>query len=103
VRYLTVFDMAACLHDLKPADLPQGACRTADGVLYRVLDALLGRACDFDDSVNVVRHRHSPFGETGRPVGRHGRLPYGGTASHWFNARRDITDTSLGQWSEVPS
>jgi hypothetical protein len=62
VRHLTVFDMAARLHHLKPADLPQSARRTADGVLDRVLDALLRRASDFDDSVNVVGHRYPPFG-----------------------------------------
>ena len=35
--HLAVFDMAARLHHLEPADLPQGARRTADGVLDRVL------------------------------------------------------------------
>ena len=63
VGHLAVFDMAARLHHLEPADLPQGAGRTADGVLDRVLDALLRRARDLDDSVNMVRHRHPPIGQ----------------------------------------
>src|SRR4029077_4712105 len=69
VGHLAVFDMAARLHHLEPADLPQGARRTADGVLDRVLDALLRRACDFDDPVNVIRHRHPPLARPGRPGG----------------------------------
>src|ERR1700730_11364894 len=69
VGHLAVFDMAARLHHLEPADLPQGARRTADGVVDRVLDALLRRACDFDDPVNVIRHRHPPLARPGRPGG----------------------------------
>src|ERR1700726_3577494 len=69
VGHLAVFDMAARPPPLEPSDLPQGAGRTADGVLDRVLDTLLRRACDFDDSVNVIRHRHPPLARPGRPGG----------------------------------
>src|ERR1700726_2258282 len=61
--------MAARCHHLEPADLPQGARRTADGVLDRVLDALLRSAFDFDDPVNVIRHRPPPLARPGRPGG----------------------------------
>src|ERR1700719_5083505 len=65
MRNLAVFDMAARLHHFEPANLPQRARRTADGDLYRVLDALFRRARDLDDSVNMVRHRHAPLGQSG--------------------------------------
>jgi hypothetical protein len=45
-RHCAVFDMAAPLHYLKPADLPQRARRPAHGVPNRVLDALLRGACE---------------------------------------------------------
>jgi hypothetical protein len=38
VRHAAVFDMAARLQHLEPANLGQRARRTADGVLDRVLD-----------------------------------------------------------------
>jgi hypothetical protein len=49
MRHPAAFDMAARLYYLEPADLPQCARRTADGVLDRVLDAFLRRARDLDD------------------------------------------------------
>jgi hypothetical protein len=58
MRHRAVFDMAARLHHLKPADLPQRARRAANGVLNRVLDALFRGACNLDDPVNVIWHRH---------------------------------------------
>src|SRR5271166_531466 len=69
MRNLAVFDMAARLHHFEPANLPQRARRTADGVLNRVLDALLRGPCDLDDPVNMIRHRHSPLARPGRPGG----------------------------------
>jgi hypothetical protein len=54
MRHLAVFDVAARLHHLEPADLPQGARRTADRVLDCILDAFLRRACDFDDPVRAT-------------------------------------------------
>ena len=39
MRHRAIFDMAAPLHHLKPADLPQGARRAAHGVLNRVTGA----------------------------------------------------------------
>ena len=50
MRHLAVFDMAACLQHLEPTDLPECARGAADGVLDRVLDALLGGACNLDDA-----------------------------------------------------
>jgi len=50
MRHLTVFDVAARLHHLEPADLSERARSAADGVLDRVLDALLGGACNLDDA-----------------------------------------------------
>src|SRR5215813_228868 len=45
MRHRAVFDMAARLHYLEPADLTQRARSAADSVLDRVLDALLRRGC----------------------------------------------------------
>ena len=41
MRHLAVFDMAACLQHLEPADLPERARGAADGILDRVFDAVL--------------------------------------------------------------
>ncbi len=60
MRNLAVFDMAARLHHLEPADLAERARCTTDGVLDRVLKAPLRRACDLDDPVNMIRHRLPP-------------------------------------------
>ena len=60
MRDLAVLDMAAGLEDLEPADLAQGARRPADGVLDRLLDALLRGAGDFDDPVHMVWHLLPP-------------------------------------------
>jgi len=62
VRHPAVFDMAARLHHLEPADLAQRARGATDSVLDRILDALLGGTSDLDDPVNVIGHRHPSFG-----------------------------------------
>jgi hypothetical protein len=54
VRHLAVFDVAARLHHLEPADLPERARGAADGVLDRVLDAYLRGTDDLDDAVDVI-------------------------------------------------
>jgi hypothetical protein len=41
MRHLAVFDMAACLQHLEPADLPERTRGAADGILDRVFDAAL--------------------------------------------------------------
>ena len=56
MRHLTVFDVAARLHHLEPADLSERARSAADGVLDRVRDALLGGAYNLDDAVNMIGH-----------------------------------------------
>src|SRR5690349_1229514 len=61
VRDFTLFHMAAGLHDLEPAHLPQGAGRPADRVLDRVFNALFRGTCDFDDAVDMVRHWFPPW------------------------------------------
>jgi hypothetical protein len=62
VRRPAVFDMAARLHHLEPAELAQRARGATNGVLDRILDALLGGTSDLDDPVNVIGHRHPSFG-----------------------------------------
>src|SRR5580704_4484890 len=54
MRHRAVFDMAARLHYLEPADLTERARSAADGVLDRVLDALLRGTGDLDNPVNVI-------------------------------------------------
>src|SRR5438270_14030120 len=54
---LAVFEVAARLQHLKPAQVAQGAAGTADRALDRILDAGLRRAADLDDPVDVVFHR----------------------------------------------
>ena len=54
MRHLAVFDVAARLHHLEPAYLPERARGAADGVLDRVLDALLRGTGDLDDAVDVI-------------------------------------------------
>ena len=63
MRDLAVFDMAARLHHLKPANLAQRARGAADAVLNRVLDAFLRGTGDLNDAVNVIGHRLSPCGK----------------------------------------
>src|ERR1700745_630696 len=58
MRHRAVFDMAARLHYLEPADLTERARSAADSVLDRVLDALLRGTGDLDNPVNVIGHRH---------------------------------------------
>lgn len=58
MRDLAIFDMAARLHHL-PAKLAQRARGAADGVRDRILNTLLGRAYDLDDSVDVITHLFS--------------------------------------------
>ena len=48
---LAVFNMAAGLHDLEPADLAQRTRGPNDGALDRVLKAFFRRACDLDNSI----------------------------------------------------
>ena len=58
MRHRAVFDMAARLHYLEPADLTERARSAADSVLDRVLDALLRGTGDLDNPVNVIGHCH---------------------------------------------
>jgi hypothetical protein len=64
MRDLAVFDMAARLHHLEPADLAQRARGAADGVMDRTLNTLPRRACDLDDSVDVIGHPLFPHDKT---------------------------------------
>ena len=68
MRHRAVFDMAARLHYLEPADLTQRARSAADSVLDRVLDALLRGTGDLDNPVNVIGHRHPFRGLVVRPI-----------------------------------
>ena len=56
VRDLAVFDMTTRLHHLEPANPAQCARSAPDGVMDRILNTLLGRACNLDDSVDVIGH-----------------------------------------------
>src|SRR5579872_504475 len=56
VRDLAVLDMAADVHHLEPADVPQGLGSLCDGPVYRLGDALLRRTDQLDDLVNVILH-----------------------------------------------
>jgi hypothetical protein len=58
MRHPAIFDMAARLNHLEPADLPQRARGATDGVVDRIFDAFLRRTGDLDDPVNVIGHRH---------------------------------------------
>jgi hypothetical protein len=61
MRDLAVFNMAARLHHLKPANLAQRARGAADAVLNCVLDAFLRGTGDLNDPVNVIGRRLSPM------------------------------------------
>jgi hypothetical protein len=67
MRHPAIFDMAARLNPLEPADLPQRARGATNGVLDRISDAFLRRTGDLDDSVNVIGHRHPSLSLVRRP------------------------------------
>ena len=54
MSHLAVFDVAARLQHLEPADLPERARGAADGILDRVFDAVLRGTGDLDDPVDVI-------------------------------------------------
>jgi len=56
MAHLAVLDVPAGLDDLEPAQIPQGLVRPLDCGLNRILDALLRRADEFDDLVDMVIH-----------------------------------------------
>jgi hypothetical protein len=64
MRHPAVFDMAACLQHLEPADLPECARGASNGILNRVFDAVLRGTGNLDDPVDViVGHRHLSLAE----------------------------------------
>src|ERR1700733_16031448 len=56
VRHLAVFDVSAHLFHLEPADISQRQGGLFDGTVDRLADALLGRADDLDDFVDMLWH-----------------------------------------------
>jgi len=64
MRHLAVLDVAARFQHLEPADLPEGARGTADGILDRVFDAVLRGTGNLDDPVDMIAgHRHLSLAE----------------------------------------
>src|ERR687891_728779 len=53
---LVVLDVPASFDDLEPMQIMQGLGRFRDGILHRVLNARVGRTCQFDLFVNVLSH-----------------------------------------------
>ena len=59
VVHFPVLDMPTCLHYLKPAKMIERPRRACDGPLYRVVDARLRGAGEFDNLVDMVLRFHS--------------------------------------------
>jgi hypothetical protein len=57
---LAVLHVSTSLHHLKPVQVSQGLVRTLDRRLNRILDATCRRAHQFNDFVDVIRHRTLP-------------------------------------------
>jgi hypothetical protein len=57
---LAVLHVSTSLHHLKPVQVSQGLVRTLDRRLNRILDAACRRAHQFNDFVDVIRHRTLP-------------------------------------------
>jgi hypothetical protein len=63
MRHLAVLDVAARFQHLEPADLPEGARGTADGILDRVFDAVLRGTGNLDDPVDIIVISPWPSGD----------------------------------------